>query len=82
MPDISWARRRLALDIEEKGRRIRLWFSGDIGREKLPLLHDPVLPEAADYLIMEFTYGDKPHRDPEMAYTEFRQVVAHRPARR
>ena len=44
----------VVLDIEEKGQRMRLWFSGDIGREKLPLLKDPVLPEAAEYLIMEF----------------------------
>jgi metallo-beta-lactamase family protein len=65
----------VALDIEEKGKRIRLWFSGDIGREKLPLLKDPILPEAAEYLIMESTYGDKAHRDPEVAYKEFREVV-------
>ncbi len=65
----------ISLEIEEKGRRIRLWFSGDIGREKLPLLNDPVLPENVDYLIMESTYGDKPHRDPELAYQEFREVV-------
>jgi metallo-beta-lactamase family protein len=65
----------LALDIEENGRRLRLWFSGDIGRLKLPLLQDPVLPEAADYLIMESTYGDKLHNDPQQAYTELKQVV-------
>ncbi len=66
----------LMLDIEEKERRnFRLWFSGDIGRLNLPLLRDPVLPEAADYLIMECTYGDKPHRDPNEAYREFRDVV-------
>jgi metallo-beta-lactamase family protein len=39
------------------------------------LLLDPVLPEAAEYLIMESTYGDKPHRDPETAYAELKQVV-------
>ena len=65
----------VSLEIEEKGRKTRLWFSGDIGRYKMPLLRDPVLPEAADYMIMESTYGDKPHRDPENAYTEFRDVV-------
>ena len=64
-----------SLEIEEKGRKIRLWFSGDIGRFKLPLLRDPVLPTAADYMIMECTYGDKPHRDPLNAYEEFRGVV-------
>lgn len=64
-----------SLDIEENSRKVRLWFSGDIGRRKLPLLRDPVLPDAADYLLMESTYGDKPHRDPEAAHSEFREVV-------
>jgi metallo-beta-lactamase family protein len=65
----------VSLEIEEKGKKIRLWFSGDIGRYKMPLLKDPVLPDAADYMIMESTYGDKPHNDPENAYIEFRDVV-------
>ncbi|HEY60104.1 MAG TPA: MBL fold metallo-hydrolase [Anaerolineae bacterium] len=65
----------VSLDIEESGRKMRLWFSGDIGRLKLPLLLDPVLPEQADYLLMECTYGDKPHRDPERAFLELRDVV-------
>ena len=65
----------ISLEIEEKGRKIRLWFSGDIGRYRMPLLRDPVLPEAVDYLIMESTYGDKSHNDPENAFIEFRDVV-------
>jgi metallo-beta-lactamase family protein len=51
------------------------WFSGDIGRYKLPLLRDPVLPETADYLLMECTYGDKSHNDPSAAFDEFREIV-------
>ena len=35
----------VVLDIEENGRKTRLWFSGDIGRRDLPLLRDPVLPK-------------------------------------
>jgi len=65
----------VSLEIEEKGRKIRLWFSGDIGRYRMPLLRDPVLPEAADYMIMESTYGDKSHSDPQNAFIEFRDVV-------
>lgn len=63
------------LEVEEKGQKTRIWFSGDIGRRDLPLLRDPVLPEAVDLLISESTYGDKPHRDPQEAYDEMRQVV-------
>ncbi len=65
----------VVLDIEEDGKKQRLWFSGDIGRYKLPLIADPVLPEDADILMMECTYGDKPHLDPDEAYVEFRDVV-------
>ncbi len=64
----------IVMDVRENGRKFRVWFSGDIGRPNLPLLRDPVMPEAADYLIMESTYGDKAHRDPEEAYVEFRDV--------
>lgn len=63
------------LDVQENGKRTRLWFSGDIGRENLPLMRDPITPDAPDYLIMECTYGDKLHRDPQLAYEEFRDVV-------
>jgi len=70
----------IVLDIEEnhqkfQRKKLRLWFSGDIGRKNLPLLRDPVLPGEADYMIMESTYGDKPHHEPELAYEEMRRVV-------
>ena len=66
----------VSLEIEEKGRKIRFWFSGDIGRFKLPILRDPILPENVDYLLMESTYGDKPHNDPTQAFDEFEEIVA------
>ncbi|NUQ86825.1 MAG: MBL fold metallo-hydrolase, partial [Anaerolineales bacterium] len=66
----------VSLEIEEKGKKTRFWFSGDIGRYGLPLLRDPVLPAETDHLLMESTYGDKPHSDPSQAFDEFQQVVA------
>ncbi|HSM70281.1 MAG TPA: MBL fold metallo-hydrolase, partial [Anaerolineales bacterium] len=66
----------VCLDITEDGKKTRFWFSGDIGRFKLPLLRDPVMPENVDYLLMESTYGDKPHNDPLQAFSEFQEVVA------
>lgn len=66
----------VSLEIEEMGRKTHFWFSGDIGRYNLPLLRDPVLPENADYLLMESTYGDKSHHDPSQAFDEFQEVVA------
>ena len=66
----------VSLEIEEKGRKLRFWFSGDIGRYELPLLRDPILPEEIDYLLMECTYGDKPHNDPAAAFEEFQEIVS------
>jgi len=65
----------VVLDLEEKGRKTRLWYSGDIGRPNLPLLRDPVLPEAADVLLMECTYGDRLQPDPQQAYEQRRDIV-------
>jgi metallo-beta-lactamase family protein len=65
----------VVLDITEGGQTQRLWFSGDIGRNDLPLLRDPVLPSDTDILLMECTYGDKAHADIQDAYDEFREVV-------
>jgi metallo-beta-lactamase family protein len=66
----------VSLDIQDNGSKKRVWFSGDIGRYDLPLLRDPVMPRSADYLLMECTYGDKLHRNPNDAYAEFVEAVA------
>ncbi|MGD0004073.1 MAG: MBL fold metallo-hydrolase [Anaerolineaceae bacterium] len=65
----------IVLDVEENNRKFRFWFSGDIGRQNLPLLCDPVFPQSVDFLMMECTYGDRSHPDPEVAYVAFRDVI-------
>ncbi len=66
----------ISLQLEEKRLKKHLWFSGDIGRRNMPILRDPVLPkDDVDVLLMESTYGDKPHRDPEEAYNEMRLAI-------
>jgi metallo-beta-lactamase family protein len=71
----------ILLEMEEKGKKLRLMFSGDIGRNDLPLLRDPVLPEDVDYLIMECTYGDRSHEPPAQAYEELQDVIKQTVAR-
>jgi metallo-beta-lactamase family protein len=65
----------VVLDLEERGRKVRLMFSGDIGRLGMPIVRDPVLPHEIDYLILESTYGDKDHDHPQGAYDALQQVV-------
>jgi len=67
----------ILLDLEEGKKKHRLWFSGDIGRPNLPLLRDPILPGGyqVDTLMMECTYGNRPHDDINKAMNELRFVV-------
>lgn len=45
-----------------QGRRVRLVFSGDVGRRHLPITRDPEPPPPAEYLILESTYGGRLHK--------------------
>ncbi len=49
------------IDLHENGRRTRLVFTGDLGREELPLLQSPEHIEDVQVLLMESTYGDRLH---------------------
>jgi metallo-beta-lactamase family protein len=42
---------------------VRLLFTGDLGRPNTPIIRDPDPPPAADYLIMESTYGGRVHEE-------------------
>ena len=37
------------------------FFGGDLGRYDRPVLPDPVAVAAADYLLVESTYGNRAH---------------------
>ncbi|MBU0561773.1 MAG: MBL fold metallo-hydrolase [Bacteroidetes bacterium] len=49
------------LEIAENGKNIRLGYSGDIGRDDMPILRNPNILRDLDYLIMESTYGNRLH---------------------
>jgi metallo-beta-lactamase family protein len=63
------------LDLEEKGRRSRLLFTGDLGRAELPLLQSPEIVGGIDYLMTESTYGDRLHPDFESTDDELATIV-------
>ena len=53
-----------------------LLFSGDIGVKGTPILRDPTPPPAADFIIMESTYGDRNHKDRADTITELGEIFA------
>ncbi len=61
--------------ITEDGKETKLIFSGDLGNGSRPLLRDPFLPDTADYLIIESTYGDKIHSIPPDYAVELAKLI-------
>jgi metallo-beta-lactamase family protein len=51
----------LVLYINENGKKIKLGFTGDLGRFDLPLLKDPEFMGNVNYVISESTYGGRVH---------------------
>ena len=65
----------VCLDIEEDGRKKRLLFTGDLGREGASLLRDPAVPADVDILITESTYGDRLHDASQDRIAKLRDIV-------
>ncbi len=55
--------------------RVRLGFSGDIGRKNLPIIRDPKTLPGCDYLIMESTYGDRLHLDEGAVEDKLAEII-------
>jgi metallo-beta-lactamase family protein len=49
------------LDVEDGGEHRRILYTGDLGRNGMPILRDPERPTGADLLVTESTYGDRLH---------------------
>jgi len=58
------------------GAPLRLLFSGDLGRYDAPILPDPEAPPAADFLVVESTYGDRDHPAVSAAVDLEREILA------
>ena len=63
------------------GGPLRLAFSGDVGRPRLPIIRDPEPMPPADYLIMESTYGGRLHKSLDHVITKLEAVVKRTAAR-
>jgi metallo-beta-lactamase family protein len=63
------------LEIKEDDRTIRFGFSGDIGRNEMPILRDPDPVQNLDVLVMESTYGDRVHVPGDDCDRELADVV-------
>jgi metallo-beta-lactamase family protein len=51
------------ITVKKKGGETRILCTGDLGRKGKPIIRDPEIPPAPDYLVLESTYGDRRHED-------------------
>jgi metallo-beta-lactamase family protein len=63
------------LDIEDEDQKIRLAFTGDLGRPHLPILREPEFPNGINYLLTESTYGDRLHDPIELSANALAEVI-------
>jgi metallo-beta-lactamase family protein len=71
----------MLLEAQENGARVRLAFSGDVGRVNLPIIPDPEPCPEADYLILESTYGGRLHQPLDHAADKLAETIRRTAAR-
>lgn len=65
----------IELWVKENNKTVKIVFSGDLGLPNKPILRDPELIEEADYLIIESTYGNRLHENPEKRIHELTDII-------
>jgi metallo-beta-lactamase family protein len=61
--------------VKKDGKETRILCSGDLGRKGKPIIRDPSVPPAPDYLVLESTYGDRRHDSNNDAMEKLAQVA-------
>lgn len=57
------------------GGKLEVLFTGDVGRENMPIIKDPAPIPDVDYIICESTYGNRLHDPIEDAMEQLAEVV-------
>jgi metallo-beta-lactamase family protein len=65
----------MLLELESGGKKVRLGYTGDLGRPGLPIVRDPEPLPPADYLIMESTYGNRVHEPIQSVAQKLAEIV-------
>ena len=63
------------LDVRENGRSTRVAFTGDLGRERVPIIKAREPAENIDVLVMESTYGNRSHPPFSSIKNELAEIV-------
>ncbi|MDD5700771.1 MAG: MBL fold metallo-hydrolase [Dehalococcoidales bacterium] len=53
----------ISINVNKGDLNHRILFSGDIGEPDRPIINDPAIFNAAEYVVIESTYGDRSHEE-------------------
>lgn len=65
----------IVLHMQDNGHGRFVGFSGDLGRNTLPIIRDPAQMPKVDTLICESTYGNRKHEDISSAKAQLKEVI-------
>jgi len=63
------------ITVKRDGKETRIAYSGDLGRKGKPIIRDPDLIPAPDYLVLESTYGNRRHDSADNALTRLGELA-------
>lgn len=65
----------IVLEVTENGKKQTLGFTGDLGRDTLPIIRDPAQMPPVTTLLCESTYGNRRHTDIETARATLKDAI-------
>ncbi|MDR3335476.1 MAG: MBL fold metallo-hydrolase [Treponema sp.] len=63
------------ITIKKGGKETKILCSGDLGRKHKPIIRDPALVPAADYIVLESTYGNRRHDTTDDAMAKLADIA-------
>jgi metallo-beta-lactamase family protein len=63
------------ITVKKDGGETRILCTGDLGRKGKPIIRDPAIPPAPDYIVLESTYGDRLHDDKNNAMDKLAKIA-------
>jgi len=63
------------LTVKSDGGETRIAYTGDLGRKGKPIIRDPDIVPAPDYIVVESTYGDRRHESTDNAMEKLAAVA-------
>ena len=63
------------ITVRKGGEEVRILATGDLGRKNKPIVRDPAIPPAPDYIIIESTYGNRLHDNANNAIQRLEEIA-------